>query len=203
MTAEAFSDRSSRRNPLLLPVRFLLYWAIKALVLLFLGIRFLLRPALVRYGLVILLVAGAVAWKALGSPAFLPWSSASGGDRGAVSTAVTAQLPQPAAVERYMKAQAEYNASDMWDTMSDKLKQRMLLTSNSPEKLQRDLDASRQQQRRYTAVTYVGGVTLDGGRNGYFYVLTVDGPNGTSRLPYTFVVDQDGKISNIQWSMDQ
>lgn len=202
MTLEVFPDRSRRRNSLLQPVRFLLYWIVKALVLLFLGIRFLLQPRLVRYGLLILLVAGGVAWKSVGGFALLPWSTG-GADPEFVSTAATASLPRPAVVEDYFRAQAEYNASRMWETMSDRLKQRMLGTNNSPEQLQKELDKAREQGRRYASVTYVGGLALDGSRTAYFYVLVAEGPNGTSRLPYTFVVDQNEKIANIQWSLER
>jgi len=202
MSVEAVSDRSRRRNPLLLPVRFLLYWTIKVLVLLFIGIRFLFRPAPVRYGLLILVVAGVVVWKAVGSPSFLPWSAGTAASHGTVTVA-TAQLPPPAVVEQYLKAQAEYNAAAMWDTMSSNLQQRMTLTNNSPTVLQTQLDTARQQGRKYTDAVYVGGLDLGNGRSVYFYVLTVESPTGTSHLPYTFVVGQDGKISNIQWSMEQ
>ncbi len=68
-------DVSRRRSPLLLPVRVLLRWVIKALVLLFLGVRFLLRPRAVRYSLLVLLVGGGVAWKLLGEPALLTGST--------------------------------------------------------------------------------------------------------------------------------
>lgn len=201
MILEAYQDRPRRRNPLLMPVRFLLYWVVKALVLLYLGIRFLLRPRAVRYGLLILLVGSAVAWKAVGAPALL--SASSSGEPQMVSTTITTQLPRPAAPEQYFKAQAAYDASGMWETMSDQLRSRMIASTNSKEQLQKVLDTSRQQQRRYSSVAYVGGVPLDGGRNAYFYVLTVEDPNASSHLPYTFVVDQSGKISNIQWSMDR
>lgn len=202
MNVEAFPNRSRRRNRLLLPLRFLLYWLVKSLVLLFLGARSVLRPRLVRYGLLALLVAGGVAWKSSGVPAFLPWSTPSAAP-GFVSTAVADQPPRPAVVEHYLAAQAEYDAARMWDTMSDRFKQRMLATRNSPEQLQKELDTARNQGRRYSSATYVGGLELDGGRAAYFYVLLVDGPNGPARLPYTFLVDQDGKITNVQWSLER
>ncbi len=201
MISETFPDRSRRRNPLLLPVRLLLYWIIKVLVLLFLGIRFLLRPWFVRYGLLILAVGGGIAWRTVG-PTYLPWSTASAPQE-MVSTAVTSELPQPAAPERYFKAQSIYDANGMWDTMNDQLKRRMAAANNAPEQLQKALDNAKQQQRRYGSVTYVGGLALNNGQSSYFYVLTVDGPNGSSQLPYTFIVDGEGKISNIQWSMER
>ncbi len=203
MIAEAFQDRPRRRNPLLLPVRFLLYWAVKTLVLLFLGIRFLLRPRLVRFGLLILLVGGAIAWKVAGSPSLVPSSAApaSAARSNVVSTTPAIALVRPAAVEAYFKAQAAYDAKGMYDTMTDDLKRRMVTSGNTQDQLQKDLDSSRQEGRTFSQVDYVGGEALTGGKGAYFYVLTVQGPNGPSKLPYAFVLDPDGKISNIQWSM--
>ncbi len=201
MTLEAFSDRSRSHNPLLLAVRFLLYWVIRALVVLFRWIRFLFRPALVRYGLLIVLVAGAVAWKSLGTPAFLPWLPSDSTPGTLVSTSATTQPPPAPVVERYLQAQANFDAKGMWDTMSDPLKQRMTLANNSETQIQNALDSARQLQRNYTAITYIGGHALGSNQMVYFYVLTMKSPTGTSQIPYTFVVDQNGKISNIQWSM--
>jgi len=202
MIAEDVPDRPRRHNPAILPLRFLLYWVVKLLVLLFLGIRFLLRPKVVRYGLMTLLVGSAIAWKLLGSPA-VPLGSAAGTQQETISTPVDARLPQPPIVERYLKAQAAYDANGMWDTMADRLKQRMMTSNNSPEQLQKELDLARQQQRSYSSVAYIGGAALNSSKGAYFYVLTVEGPDGATRLPYTFVVDQDGKIGNIQWSMER
>ncbi len=199
---EATPDTPRRRSPLLLPVRALLYWLVKALVLLFLGVRFLLRPRAVRYALLVLLVAGGVAWKSEAVSALLPRSTESTPGE-AVSVAAGTQMEAPAVVERYFKAQAEYDAAGMWDTMNDRLKQRMYTANNSKEQLQKELDSSRQQGRRFSSVVYVGGLALDGNRSTHFYVLTVESANGTSRLPYTFVLDEDGKIANVQWSLER
>jgi len=201
MILESSPDTSRRRSTAHLLARFVLYWLVKALVTIFLWGRALFRSPAFRYGLLALLASGAVAWNALGRPSLASWADSS--LSGIAINVATSQPTPPASVERYMRAQAGFDAAGMWETMSDGLKQRMTLTGNTLEKLQRDLDTARQQQRRYTAVTYVGGVALESGRGVYFYVLTMEGPNGTSRLPYTFVVDQDGKISNIQWSVDQ
>jgi hypothetical protein len=201
MFSEASIDRPRHQNPLRLPIRFLLYWLVKAVVLLFLGVRLLLRPRAVRYGLLVLLVGCAVAWRTLGAPAWLPWATTSSAQGETVSTAVTTKLPQPAAAERYFKSQAAYEASGMWETMNDQLKRKMVAASNSQEQLQAALETARQQQRKYGAVDYIGGESVGGGKSLYFYVLTVNGPNGPTQIPYTFTVDQDGKISNIQWSM--
>ena len=162
MIAEASPERPHSRNPLVLPVRFLLYWVVKLLVLLFFGVRFLLRPKAVRYGLLVLLVGGAVGWKLLGSPA-LPLGSAAGTQQETLSTPLDTRLPQPAVVERYLKAQAAFDAAGMWDTMADRFKQRMMTSNNGPDQIQKELDAARTQQRSYSSVDYVGGATLSSG----------------------------------------
>ncbi len=201
MIAEAVPDRPRRRNIFLLPVRFLLYWIIKALVLLFMGIRFVFGPRWVRYGLFVLIVGSGIAWKALGQPA-MPWVQAAPPPE-IVSTVAPGQVPPPPSVETYFKAQAAFDAKGMWDTMSDQLKLRMTAMSNTPDQLQKELDTAKQQGRSYASVVYVGGVGLGNGHTAYFYILTVDSPKGSSRLPYTFVLDQDGKLSSIQWSAGQ
>lgn len=201
MILESSPATSRRRGTAHLLARFVLYWLVKALVTIFLWGRALFRSSALRYGLLALLAAGAVAWNALGRPTLALWTSHP--TDGITINVATTQPPPPPSVERYMRAQASFDAAGMWESMSDALRQRMALTGNTLEKLQRDLETARQQQRRYTAATYVGGIATDGGHGVYFYVLTMEGPNGTSRLPYTFVVDQDGKIMNIQWSVDQ
>src|SRR5660397_1020 len=62
------SDQEKPRNPspVLRPLWFLFHWAIKVIVLVALGVRAALRPRLVRYGLVVLLVAGVVGWRLFG-----------------------------------------------------------------------------------------------------------------------------------------
>ncbi len=195
-------DSMSRPNPLLMPIRLLLYWLVKGLVLLFLGARHILRPKAVRYTLLVLLVGCSVGWKAAGEPSILPWSQPQV-EREAVSTTIADSLPQPEVVERYFKSQAEYDAAGLWETMNDTFKKRMTAANNSLEQLQKELEIAEQQQRRYGEVDYVGGMPLTGGKSVYFYVLNVEAPTGASRLPYTFIVDAEGKIANIQWSLER
>ncbi len=182
---------------MLLLVRFPLRLVVTALVLLFLGVRFLLRPRLVRYGLLVLVVGGAIAWNTLGAQ-LLPQLQGKQADQQTVSVAVTAELPQPAAVEQYLKAQTQYDAATMWGTMSDRYRRRMEASNNSMEQLQAQLDSSRAREQRYSGATYVGGANLDKGGGVYLYILTVTSPTASAQLPFTFTLDQDGKIANIQ-----
>lgn len=192
-------DQETRRNPnpVLTPVRLFLHLIIKAFVLVFLGIRLALRPKPVRFGLLALLVVGIIGWNvAAGS---LQGSQISAGQQGvAGSTPAGNQLPPSPAVERYLQAQADFNARGMWDLISDDLKNSTEFSEASLPQLQAELDSARQQGRRYRGATYVGGVPMSQGRSVYFYVLTVDGPRGVTEVPYIYVVGPDGKIVSIQ-----
>ena len=195
-----------RRNPLMRPVRFLLHWTIKIVVLFVLGIRAILRPRPVRFGLVALILAGIVAWNFLGvgvpgraAPAAASeptYRAASTNDL--VSVPSTAKLDRSPVVEQYLKAQSSFDAKGMWEVISDELKQQLATSNTSLNDLQSELDSARQSGRRYGQAVYVGGVPLDQNDNAYFYVLTVDTPNGTMHVPYTYVVGSDGKINSIQ-----
>jgi hypothetical protein len=215
---EAEDQEVRHRNPLLWPLRFLLHWIIKTLVFVFLGIRFVLRPKPVRYGLVAVLVLGVLAWGIAGpqvtgrvlamaglvpspSPAIqasqaaptAPASSAT-----TVSVEATKQLARSPVVESYLQAQANFDANGMWDTISDTLKQQLASSNTTVQQLQDELDAAKQAGRQYSSALYVGGAQIDSSSSAYFYVLTVDTPGGTTRVPYIYVVGQDGKIDSIQ-----
>lgn len=190
--------RPRSRNLLALLLRALLHSAIKGVVVLFLALRRAFQPKVVRYGVVALLAAIGVGLYALNSMfAGAPAAPAQGGST--VSVQASQILPPAPEVERYLKAQASYDAKGMWDTISEELKAAMKQGSASPvQQLQAELDAARQQGRKYRTATYVGGVPTRDGMNVYFYVLTVDGPNGTIDVPYIYVLGRDGKIVSIQ-----
>ncbi len=196
-------DRETRRrgDPLLLPARFLLHWIIKALVLLFLGIRFLLRPRAVRYGLVALLVVGAIGWKTTGGTLQglqAPGTQPALGATAVLSEPPTTQLPPSPVVERYLQAQAAFDGKAMWNLIGDDMKNSLQANDATLQQLQQQLDSAKQQGRRYSGAIYVGGIPMDEGRNVYFYVLTVDTPAGSTQVPYIYVVGSDGKIVSIQ-----
>ncbi len=186
------------RSFLLWPLRFLLHLLIKIVVLAVLGIRFVLRPKPVRFALVALAVAGIAAWNFFGGMIQEPAQVAGARTSAVVSTQAATQLSQPEVVERYLRAQANFDAEGMWDTIADSLKQQMSASNITPDQLQAELDAARQQGRRYRGATYVGGTPISGGQSVYFYILTVDTPRGTSDIPYIYIVGPDGKISSIQ-----
>ncbi len=195
-----------RRNPLLWPIRFLLHLIIKIVVLVVFAIRLVLKPRAVRLALVLLLVAGAVAWNFMAP--FLPGQgAASSGNTAVLSAAPTQErvsvpaserLDPAPVVEHYLKAQSNFDATGMWDAISDDLKQQLARSNTTVQELQAQLDSARQSGRRYSQATYVGGATLEDGARAYFYVLTVDTTEGTMHVPYTYVVGSDEKIASIQ-----
>ena len=195
------------RNPLLWPLRFLLHWIIKTIVIVFIGIRFVLRPKPIRYGVVAILALVVVAWS-LAGPAFTGRGVALAGNASVTAQSVDASsvasapadksVNQSPVVEDYLKAQANYDANGMWNLIGDSLKQQLASSNTTITQLQQQLDSDKQSGRRYTSATYFGGTEIDTGTYAYFYVLTVDSPSGTTRVPYIYVVGQDGKIDSIQ-----
>jgi len=200
MVDEQSPRRPGRRNPLLLPVRALMHWIIKFIVLAALGIRRALRPKPTRYGLVALVLVGILAWRLLGNMAVgQPITDATRtSSTMPVSTVASNLLPPSPTVESYLKAQANFDAQGMWNSIGSELKQQMQAQNITAQQLQQELDSARQQGRRYRAASYVGGTPMIQGGAVYFYVLTVDTPSGTADVPYIYVVGQDGKIVSIQ-----
>jgi hypothetical protein len=184
-----------------------LHWIIKAIVLVVLAIRFVLRPKAVRYGLALLIVAGVVAWQFFGQQLTDRGMAQAGTQAAAyqatntgaiVSVPNTQQLSPEPVVEKYIKAQADFNAAGMWEAISDDLKQQLASSNTSLDDLQQELNSAKQSGRRYGRATFVAGAPLDTDAKAYFYVLDVETPNGTMHVPYVYVVGGDGKIASIQ-----
>jgi len=202
MTQADDRNTDSGRGSVPTPVRFVLHWVIKSVVLLLLGVRFLLRPRAVRYGLVALVAVAAIGWRTTGfslnglQAAALPSGSP---PASTISVPATNQLPPSPVVERYLQAQAAFDGKGMWDLISDEMKSSMQTSGNiSLQQLQQELDSARQQGRRYSSAVYVGGVPMTDGQSVYFYVLKVDSPSGSTEVPYIYIVGPDNKIASIQ-----
>ena len=190
-------NRPHSRNLLLLLFRSFLHWLIKSIVLVFLAIRKASSSKVARLGFLALLATCALGWYLLNNT-FKGGQSVSNG-ASIVSVQASQLLPPHPEVERYLKAQANYDAKGMWDAISQDLKTSMQQGSTSPvQELQTELDAAKQQGRVYRSAVYVGGVPTRDGMSVYFYVLTVDGPGGTVDVPYIYVLGRDGKIVSIQ-----
>src|SRR5512133_1782715 len=140
--------QAPRRNPLLRPFRFILHWAIKLIVLFFVGIRAILRPKLVRLGIGALLIAGIIGWNFFGIPGVTktPQAQSTGPTYAAASTNTLVSVPsgerldRSPVVESYLKAQSDFDANGMWATISDDLKQQLASSNTSLRDLQAQLD---------------------------------------------------------------
>lgn len=219
MTGPEDPEGPRRHNPILVSVQSFLHWVIGILALAILGVRLLLRPRLVRFGFIVLLLLAVVGWKMAGdrlpqSTAQAPAPSltaqaltpaptaASGSDQATGDFVVVGNgkpLPGSPAAERYLRAQAAYDAETMWSLLSEDLKSSAAESNPNanPQGLQSQLDTAKRMGRRYVGATYVGGVALSSGLNVYLYVLKVETPSGDVEVPFTFVVDSDGKIAGI------
>lgn len=186
-----------RRGTLATALRAPFHFLIKLFVFAFYGVRLLLRPRAVRYGIIALaLLAGGAWWASSQTPEDVstPLTAA-----GMITTApASQQLPAAPVVDRYLQAQSNYDGAGMWDSLSDGLQQAMTAGGASVETLNAELESVKQEGRSFQSATYVGGVPLDEGQSVFFYVVNVRTPEGVNRVPYIFVVDNGGKISTIQ-----
>jgi hypothetical protein len=179
-------------------IRALLHPIFKVIALIAIGIRAALRPRIVRYpAIALLLVVGAL-WVVSAqsrddmSSFMLP--------EGTVVSAPHGQyLAAPQAVEQYLLAQGTRNAPAMWATLSEEFRSAM---ADDPEAaigaLQAELDRSRQEGRGFHSATYIGGSPLNDGHTAYFYVVNIQTPEGVVGIPYIFVLDSTGRIASIQ-----
>ncbi|GEM_PF-3544513 len=185
-------------------LRFVLHPIFKIIALVFLTIRGVFRNRAIRYSLAALAIILGMSWYLLASSYDASQAQAAQAAQGlpsdTLSVPANQTLPPPAEVERYLKAQSNYDAIGMWAAISDELKASMKDSNPeaSPLALQTELDAAKQQGRKYRTATYIGGIPTRDGGSVYFYVLTVDGPEGAVDVPYIYVLGQDGKIVSIQ-----
>ena len=96
-------------------------------------------------------------------------------------------------VESYVEGQRVYDAQAMWNALSEELRS----SFGSVEGLQRRIEQNRRQGSRVTESKYVAGSTLDDGRQVYLYVVSIQQGDQIRQVPYTFTVNQGGKILRI------
>ncbi len=106
--------------------------------------------------------------------------------------------PSPAA-EDFIKGQATFNASLMWQSFSDDFKQRLTQRGTNQQSLQRQLDQRKQSGAKIDQVQYAGGVKTAEGSRIFMYVLTMQAPDqGMAETHYVLTVDQTDKIVNVE-----
>jgi hypothetical protein len=144
-----------------------------------------------RYAAFLLVVAGLLG--VIGWLSYQVWAP-----RAAAPRDVRAALIEPSEdVENYIKGQQNYNAELMWTSLSPESQASQLEGGASKQSLQSRIDAKKERGLRFSRYQYVGGVELEDGGNMYFYSVDVQLQNQSAKLPMTFLVDNDGKVSDI------
>lgn len=106
----------------------------------------------------------------------------------------------PPATEAYLRGNRDYDASLMWQSLSDDAHQRLTSQGGSPDDLQRQMQAAKDHGTKLEEISYIGGKGLPDGRSVEFYLVGIrDQPKADiDYLPYTFTLDRDGKITKVQ-----
>jgi hypothetical protein len=109
-------------------------------------------------------------------------------------------IPPGSQVERFIEGQRKFDVETMWDSFSAQFQASMLDKGRSKSTLKAELQKQKLAGLTYFRTAYIGGVKLDKGGAMYFYVVDVKAPQlqGTERIPFTFTVDEEGKITDYQ-----
>jgi hypothetical protein len=179
-------------------IRALLHPIFKLIALIAIGIRAALRPRIVRYPVIVLLLAFGALW-VIAAQSRDNTSSFMLQEGTVVSAPHGQYLAPPLAVEQYLLAQGTRNARAMWASLSEEFRSAMADDQEAAvAALQADLDRGRQEGRGFHSATYIGGSPLNDGTTAYFYVVNIQTPDGIARIPYIFVLDSSGRIASIQ-----
>jgi len=106
----------------------------------------------------------------------------------------------PPATEEYLRGNRDYDASLMWESLSDDARQRLTGQGGSSDDLQRQMQAAKDRGTKLEEISYIGGKALPDGRSVEFYLVGIR-PQAKADIdyqPYTFTLDRDGKITRVQ-----
>jgi hypothetical protein len=146
-----------------------------------------MRPYAVFVGIVAVLV-GIIAWMGVQ----LWWPSAN-----TTQDVRVAALPPPQAVQTYIQGQQTFNADLMWDSLSTTSQVDRLQNGISKATMQAQANSERTGGLQYRHYDYIGGVKLTDGGSMYIYAVDVQLPQGSLKLPFTFIADTDGKVKRL------
>jgi hypothetical protein len=108
-----------------------------------------------------------------------------------------AALPPSPDVEHYIQGQQTFNADLMWASLSTEAQAARLQSGASKLTMQSQVDQDRLRGVQFLHYDYIGGVKLRDGGTMFFYAVDLDTPERTSKLPFTFVADKDGKVRGL------
>lgn len=102
----------------------------------------------------------------------------------------------PAATEAFMTGQINGNADAVWNSLAANLHNQLAGAGRDKTYFEQVFANNRKNGLVYQSYQYVGGVNNDNGTSIQFYVLTVmNSDKQVSRIPWTFILDKDGKIA--------
>lgn len=114
------------------------------------------------------------------------------------SVAPVSRTDAPAATEAFMVGQVNGNADQVWNALSATLHNRLAGQGQDKTYFQRLFENQKKNGLVYESYQYVAGVAGDNGTSIHFYVMTVISPDKkVNRIPWTFIVDKEGKITSI------
>lgn len=168
-----------RRNPVRAAIKAVLHIIVKTIVLVR---RAILRHPFVALMLLTMLIGGYFALETglvvipgLGLPA-------------------AANDGRPPAIARYIDGQRNMDVTTMWEAMSDEMRTNQEAFSST----QQQLEYAKSNGIAFGEATYVGGSALENGRSVHLFVLALSKGTQVTHIPYTFTLDQAGKILNIE-----
>ncbi len=140
---------------------------------------------------VVALLLGVISWMA-----FQLWMPATTSD-GPIADTRVSMLAPVSSVENYIKGQQNFNAELMWASLSPDSQAEQMRGGLSKQTMQSRVDYKKGLGLRFSKYDYVGGVPMDGGGKMYFYSVKVERGDQNATFPMTFVVDDEGKVTNI------
>ncbi|MBC8078351.1 MAG: hypothetical protein H7Y32_19885 [Chloroflexales bacterium] len=108
-------------------------------------------------------------------------------------------IPPGGDVETYLNAQRKYDVDQMWNAFSPAHQATLLDEGKTKSTMRAQYQNQKLAGLSYLNSSYIGGVKLSKGGALYFYVVDVQLPQGrgNQKVPFTFLVDEDGKITSV------
>jgi hypothetical protein len=95
-----------------------------------------------------------------------------------------------------MTGQINGNADEVWNSLAANLHNQLAGAGRDKTYFEQVFATNKKNGLVYQSYQYVGGVNNDNGTSIQFYVLTVmNSDKQVSRIPWTFILDKDGKIA--------
>lgn len=120
---------------------------------------------------------------------------------------------EPSATASYLRGQQTYDAKLVWEAYSDRVVRELEERGDSLERTQRWLNRLRDMGIRIGQVQYIGGSPVPGGSMHFYlvertsrapedpraqFVRTGLAQSGVTYVPYTFTLDENGKIDRVE-----